>query len=113
MLDKYFKIKPKINLPSWAGGTVSCMLLKLLSRGSTAIIILSDGSNFASKTRLLLLLELLLFRWLAELVRLLLFVTLKILAVLVVEAVDNPVTTVARAFDTKLALPIGLVHLNF
>ena len=42
----------------------------------------------------------------------LLFVTLKIVAVFVEDAVASPVTTVARAFDTKLALLIGLVHLQ-
>ena len=77
---------------------------------------LSEGSNFASKT-LLLLLVLLLFLLrevlLVVLSTVLLFVTLKIVAALVEEAVANPVTTVARAFDTKLALLIGPVHLQF
>ena len=45
------------------------------------------------------------------LLTLLLFVTLKIVAVFVEEAVASPVTTVARAFDTKLALFIDLAHL--
>ena len=90
------------------------MLLKLLSRGSTAIIILSEGSNFASNTRLLLLVLLLflvLLLVVLVLLALLFLVTLKIVAVFADEAVANPVTTVARAFDTKLALVIGLVHL--
>ena len=76
---------------------------------------LSEGSNFASKTLLLLLVLLLFLILELALVlfpALLLFVTLKMVAVFVEEAVANPVTTVARAFDTKLALLICLDNLG-
>ena len=76
---------------------------------------LSEGSNLASKTRLLLLVLLLFLILVVVLILfsalLLLFVTLKIVAVLVEEAVANPVTTVVREFDTKLALLICPDHL--
>ena len=70
---------------------------------------LSDGSSFACKTGLLVII----FpaRALALLLVLLLFDTLTMVAVLLVAAVERPVTIVALAFDIRLVFR-GRVHLQ-
>ena len=70
---------------------------------------LSDGSSFACKTGLLVLI--LPARTLALLLVLLLLDTFTMVAVLVVAAVERPVTIVALAFDIRLVFR-GRVHLR-